>query len=460
VKQVKNAVFCSDKYYLAKAKTMAQTPPPVVNALGIAQETIVTTPTNPAPRPIAFNQGSLGTRAPEPTPLPEPQRSVSANAGQDYVNATNASIRGAIQPSINTSASDQATTDVKTQVASQSFPVSNTAGLTTNQVAAQNFQANTNANILSAIQTKPVSSIGGSPIKDSGPGTNKSMTGPASQRESKPTFTDPRSADDWRVRLSLAPNADYLYRAARDERDILLPLKVTNGVIFPYTPTISTSYTASYDPVDLTHTNYKFYQYRNSAVGDISISGEFTAQDTNEARYLLAVIHFFKSVTKMFYGNDTNPPAGTPPPLLYLSGYGAYQFDNHPVVISNFSYSLPADVDYIRATPPKETTGTNLQPYSPLKRAANSSVGNLVGAISKLFRLENAGITKGAENTKPQFTNLSTGNSTYVPTKMTISIQCLPVVNRYDISNNFSVEKYARGALTRGSEQKSGGGIW
>ena len=408
-----------------------------------------------------ISQG-VGTNAyiPQEYVYTQQQTTVSANAGQDYVDATNASIRGAIQPSVNTSTTAQVATDAQAQLATQSFPVSDTAGLTTNQVAAQNFQANTNANILSTIQTKPVSSIGGSPVKDSGAGTDKSMTGPASQRESKPTFTDPRSADDWRVRLSLAPNASYLYRAAMDERHILLPLKATNGVIFPYTPTISTSYTASYDPVDLTHTNYRFYQYRNSAVGDISISGEFTAQDTNEARYLLAVIHFFKSVTKMFYGNDTNPPAGTPPPLLYLSGYGAYQFDKHPVVISNFSYSLPADVDYIRATPPKETTGTNLQPYSPLKRAANSSAGNLIGAISKLFRLETAGITKGAENTKPKFTNLASGESTYVPTKMTISIQCLPVVNRYDISNNFSLEKYAKGDLTRGSQQDSGGGIW
>jgi hypothetical protein len=400
---------------------------------------------------------------PQELAYPKQQSTVSANAGQEYINATNTSILGAIQPNARTAASDQAATDAQNRVASQSFPISNTAGLTNNQVQAQNFQANTNANILATIQKSPVSSVGGSPLKDSGAGTNKSMTGPASQKNATPAFVDPRSADDWRVRLSLAPNADYLYRASVDENDILLPLKATNGVIFPYTPTISTSYTASYDPVDLTHTNYKFYQYRNSSVGDISISGEFTAQDTNEARYLLAVIHFFKSVTKMFYGNDTNPPAGTPPPLLYLSGFGAYQFDRHPVVISNFSYSLPADVDYIRASLPKETGSRNLEPYSPLKRAANSAPGNLIGAISKLFRLQNAGVPKGAENTKPNWTqSKASGESTYVPTKMTISIQCLPVVNRYDISQNFSVTEYAKGNLTRGSKQESrtGGGIW
>jgi hypothetical protein len=119
-------------------------------------------------------------------------------------------------------------------------------------------------------------------------------------------------------------------------------------------------------------------------------------------------------------------------------------------VISNFSYSLPADVDYIRASLPRETGSRNLEPYSPLKRAANSSSGNLIGAISKLFRLQNAKIPKGAENTKPNWTqSKAAGESTYVPTKMTITIQCLPVVNRYDISQKFSVEEYAKGSLTR-----------
>ena len=45
----------------------------------------------------------------------------------------------------------------------------------------------------------------------------------------------PASAD-WRVRLSLAQNANYLYR---DSSVMLLqPLARTNGVVFPYTPSI------------------------------------------------------------------------------------------------------------------------------------------------------------------------------------------------------------------------------
>jgi LysM repeat protein len=42
--------------------------------------------------------------------------------------------------------------------------------------------------------------------------------------------------DDWRVRLSLAPGANYLY--AGKNPGIMQPLQATNGVVFPYTPTI------------------------------------------------------------------------------------------------------------------------------------------------------------------------------------------------------------------------------
>ena len=51
----------------------------------------------------------------------------------------------------------------------------------------------------------------------------------------------------------------------------------------------------------------------------------------------------------MFYGQDQNPRNGTPPPLVYLNGLGTFQFDNHPLAVTNFTYSLPNEVDYIRA---------------------------------------------------------------------------------------------------------------
>jgi hypothetical protein len=263
----------------------------------------------------------------------------------------------------------------------------------------------------------------------------------------------PIEPDDWRVRLSLAPNAQYLYNSAK-AGDILFPLVNTNGVLFPYTPQIQTSYKASYDPGELTHSNYKMHFYKNSSVDDVTITADFTAQDTAEANYMLAVIHFFKSATKMFYGKDNSPRAGTPPPLLYLTGFGAYQFDRHPLVLTNFTYNLPNDVDYIRAGSSKTWGGTNIAQLgnNKVNSAASTPLDRLKANFTK--------IAPGGTCPAPTFaSSLSNTDSTYVPTKIQIQLSLSPIVTRKDISDNFSLEKYATGSLSRGS-RRSGGGIW
>jgi hypothetical protein len=254
-------------------------------------------------------------------------------------------------------------------------------------------------------------------------------------------------AKDWRVRLSLAPNAKYLYNAG--DPGILKPLTSTNGVIFPYTPNVSVVYAANYDASELVHSNYKIYNYKNSAVDTVSITCDFTAQDTNEANYLLAVIHFFRSVTKMFYGRDENPRNGTPPPLCYLSGLGTFQFDNHPLVVSNFTYTLPTDVDYIRVGSQTNMPGQSVaQQTFPVNTQDSSS----------LSRILSSGLGARTPNFQRQASTINS-DATYVPTKMQIAITCIPIVTRNDISNNFSLKKYATGELLQGSK-RNGGGIW
>ena len=254
---------------------------------------------------------------------------------------------------------------------------------------------------------------------------------------------------DWRVRLSLAPGATYLYKD-KAAAGILAPLAATDGVIFPYTPAISVQYAASYDPTELTHSNYKFFTYRGSAVDSVTITCDFTAQDTFEANYLLAVIHFFRSVTKMFYGQDQNPKIGTPPPLCYLSGLGAFQFDAHPLAITSFNYTLPTDVDYIRA-------GSTPTPAGVSRAPANQPINSFSVSGDRLAASKG---TPGGGTAPPQFTTPpGSRDVTYVPTKMSISIQAVPIVTRNDISNKFSLKEYGTGKLLRGT-QRQGGGIW
>lgn len=256
---------------------------------------------------------------------------------------------------------------------------------------------------------------------------------------------------DWRVRLRLAPRAEYLYRVAAPG-DILAPLADSDGVIFPYTPQISTAYRANYSTADLTHSNYRGYFYQNSYVDAVTLRCPFTAQSTAEANYLLAVIHFFRSVTKMFYGRD--PQRGAPPPLVYLSGLGQYQFNENPCVVSSFEYNLPSDVDYIRAGS-SNMNQTNMQNLRPRQTGGTSSVGAF-GALlgGALDRLAAAGVNKGAVNSTPPTPNFGLGNPTYVPTKMEISITLFPIQSRAQISQQFSVRDFANGKLLKS------GGFW
>jgi hypothetical protein len=278
------------------------------------------------------------------------------------------------------------------------------------------------------------------------------------------TYKQPGNVE-WRFRISLAENADYLYKAPSNANKgggagstssngssntgpgILAPLIGTNGVVFPYTPQVQMSYRAKYNAYELVHSNYRGAFYQNSSVDDINIRGTFTAQDTYDAAYMLAVIHFFRSVTKMFYGQDAK--RGAPPPLVYLSGLGDYQFNNHPAVVTSFDYSLPADVDYIRANQPNNF-GTDL-----LNRRTSYAAppSNPLSAIAN--RLAKAFLSPGAEPQVPDLQPITnsvtnTATATYVPTKIEISLTLMPMQTRDQVSKQFSLAKFANGNLLSG----------
>ena len=344
-------------------------------------------------------------------------------------------------------------------------------------VDAETFNANTNAGVLGAIGVPESAPADVDPTTD--PGVRSPFGGAASttaaaqnpeaaaaalqQEQANQAAVTKRQAQaqqvlaarrnignngDWRFKIQLAPNATYLYNDGNNK--ILAPLRVSGGVIFPYTPQIDLNYTANYERYDLVHSNYRGYFYKNSTVNEVAVRAKFTAQDTAEAQYLLAVITFFKSVTKMFYGQD--PEAGTPPPLVYISGFGQYQFNQQACVVANFAYTLPADVDYIRADAPNQlglnlenrnTRETGLPPAGPLMTIVN--------------RLRNANLFPGALPQVPtqsvvrqNVNNINPSNATYVPTKIELSLTLLPIQTRSEISQQFSLKSFANGDLIKG----------
>lgn len=145
---------------------------------------------------------------------------------------------------------------------------------------------------------------------------------------------------DWRVMLSLPRDSIY------ENSPILQPLKEAGAVIFPYTPQINISHQASYQALEPVHNNYPFVAYENSKIDRITITADFYVENSVESAYWLAMVHYLRSVTKMYFGEFTQN-AGAPPPIVYLKGYGDFVFNNVPVVVTNFTVDLPKDVDYI-----------------------------------------------------------------------------------------------------------------
>jgi hypothetical protein len=136
---------------------------------------------------------------------------------------------------------------------------------------------------------------------------------------------------------------------------ILAPLSLQQGVVFPYTPTIQIGHSANYGSYDITHGFYLPSYYTNTPNPSISITANFTANTTEEAAHTAAAIHFFKTCTKMDYGEQRRTTAGTPPPILKLNIYGGnvlsqVHANNTPVVLRSFNYTLPEDVDYVSGT--------------------------------------------------------------------------------------------------------------
>jgi hypothetical protein len=184
----------------------------------------------------------------------------------------------------------------------------------------------------------------------------------------------------------------------------LYPLRRTDyKVIFPYTPEITINHQANYQDLNPTHSNYEYLFYQNSVVSEISISAMFTARNRQDAEYVLAVQHFFRSATKMFSGNDDI--AGLPPIVCRLEGHGDLQLSYVPIVVTGFNIMLPSDVDYI---------------------SAGSQYGSNVGRV---------------------------------PTMQTMTITAKPIYSRNRITNQFSLDSFARGNLLGNKTNGTGGFI-
>jgi len=189
-------------------------------------------------------------------------------------------------------------------------------------------------------------------------------------------FSNDSDSAGRRVRLRPKPGgAQTIYG-----NGILKQLKSTNGMVWPYQPTIQYSQEVAYTDIAVVHTNQDMLAYSKTHSVKLTVDGQFTVQNQTEGLYAMACIHFLRTVTKMDFGRGSET-RGTPPPVLLFDAYGRFMFDSVPVVVTNFGVTLPNDVDYV----PVDTT--NLTAGSILGSLLGSVVGDssLLGGLSNIY---------------------------------------------------------------------------
>lgn len=235
--------------------------------------------------------------------------------------------------------------------------------------------------------------------------------------KNKPALRASKAANpDWRCKLT--------WRGLEDNDiygEIFTSLPSGNTVIWPYTPQFEINYQASYELVKTVQTNYATPAYQGSEISNITITGQFTANNIVEANYLYSVIHFFKSATK---GYNTEIGAaglktGHPPPLLHLTYLGQGGIRSMPVLVQQFNVSYPQDVDYVRTD-----LSTSARDRSKIKKSDGTEVNIDLDSI----------------NYVPP--------PSMVPSEMNINVTLIPAYTRADmVSAEYSTTKFIRGEL-------------
>ncbi len=199
---------------------------------------------------------------------------------------------------------------------------------------------------------------------------------------------------------------------------------------FPYTPQIDYSNDVKYDSFNLTHTNYQPYAYVRTENPQLSLQCKFSAHTKDHFEMSERAIRFLRTYTKMNYGRE-DPERGQPPRILRFFAYGNPVFNNIPVVISKFNITFPEDVDYIKGSVDLSNNKV------VVKNAEN--VGSRATATNDTTATDRGTVLGSADKDK----------AIYLPAFFQISISLLVQQNIARTVNEFTLEKFATGQMSK-----------
>lgn len=223
----------------------------------------------------------------------------------------------------------------------------------------------------------------------------------------------------------------------------LTPIKRTKGLNFQYSPDISETIKINYATAgDIVHSNENYHVYKNTDNRRISLSGiTFTADTIENARYLLAAIHFFRSYSLMDYGSGKS---GRPPAPMWFSAYGPQSFERQPVLMEQVEIKFDKDVDMVGIPTGGSVSST---------RGATRIIPAVVdGQVNRVFADANQAraIEQGVQQAG------SRSDYTWVPVKLEIgSVQFIVQRSPKYWKNQFGLDDYRSGRLLKWKDRNT-----
>ena len=201
---------------------------------------------------------------------------------------------------------------------------------------------------------------------------------------------------------------------------------------FPYTPTVSNIINTNYSQAATTHSNFQqaFFESANNA--SFSVTAPILIENEDQAYHILRALDFFRGSMKMRFGKLDND-RGLPPPVLRFNAHGIFQ--NVPVVLTDFTYNLDADVSYIEIE----------------NKGKSASGGNKYDAFGDVLkRIEHRPVEDGVMTAEGRLRsgNTNTSNETIrMPVNGTFVFSLLATYYTKSIRENFTLDAYLKGNL-------------
>lgn len=125
------------------------------------------------------------------------------------------------------------------------------------------------------------------------------------------------------------------------------------SIVFTVMPIVDENRSASYDSLTPTHHPGSIQAYKTTSSRTFNINGKFISRSIDEANRTLKYLNTIRSWVMPYYGSGTaesyTNKIGLPPEILRFNAYGDKNLKDIPVVLTNYSWTYPEDVDYVQA---------------------------------------------------------------------------------------------------------------